>query len=965
MIRRLVLYVLLGGAVAGLVLAGAFFFVVVGPSTQTTVVEVPAEPVRLPETPLRRLHLARSEPLVKVGVFSSSDGSLLLRELTRQAVLIAGREELGLVVRDETLHDEITASDPHRLDLQHEATYDQVDFSLSLGPGTHARWTHSWRIPVEPTPSGIPNYPAILARLEELSRTEIPPRLTEARFERALPEEVAGPQPSRTLEELEQGVARLGVGSQLEVVRHWHSLPKQQRDDPRAQMLAVRAYANLAMLTHSFWLSSSPAFAARAILYAQRMVARQPDSPIGYWARAYAFALIGLDGLALEDLARAKERQQSDEESPPWGRVLEAQCQYDADGVRSAARAAQLDDDLVRFLEFRSIGGECYPSRRAQQLAVEFLKARHAECVPITSYVMVGFSLPDARQTMVQADQSLHRSFAALVQGETREPAGVAPDRLDRQTLLKQTPLWVHRPANTKDLEPTLATVGRVFQDWALHQWIERVHFMSSIWNVPLGPPVLAEILALQDHPMADLARLAFWESENPALLAELRQRTWVDLRVTAFAGTKKIEDQGVDSLNPGKCWSQMLLHQDATGMDFAAFYHSLLLTTSMTPRWLAISPHRPVAQALSFSPEMDAGAIDQAALIRRIGSHPESTLSIAKKLIAVGRLNEAIEALKGAVRKDGSEKQYFMLAEAYQKQGDLDSWRATLDEFIQQPEQELGHAQARVEIAYHLMGKREFQEAWPYAERAAGTFAAWGLFCGASCADALGNLAVAEEMLQAAADRYPDQVLKWYLFCVRTGVGDAKAARQQLDDFIRAQTDGGESFLPFRQGARATVDGDEREAASFWAQAFEGADPTSINRVFYGLLAGTSYLLANRPEEADSFFQKARPSSGEQPDPPRDMDQLAALLVEVRSGARKTITQGDLAPILKTASPADQSDLLCIAGRFLLGQGDREGARAFLTQVEPLAFWHHWCGTFAKVHLRQMGEEDARNATQ
>ena len=84
--------------------------------------------------------------------------------------------------------------------------------------------------------------------------------------------------------------------------------------DARPEVLEVlaRGYAQLGLLTDHHWDAAHKAYSARALLYAQRLVASDPRSPRGLWHRAYAESLAGLHRHALDDLAAARALQQAE-----------------------------------------------------------------------------------------------------------------------------------------------------------------------------------------------------------------------------------------------------------------------------------------------------------------------------------------------------------------------------------------------------------------------------------------------------------------------------------------------------------------------------------------------------------------------------------------------------------------------------------------------------------------------------
>ncbi len=87
----------------------------------------------------------------------------------------------------------------------------------------------------------------------------------------------------------------------------------------------------LGVLTEHHWHPAHEAFKARALLYAQRMVARDPKGSRGLWNRAFAEAIIGLHKEALADIALARERSKAagDHFPPAWVEPIEAYVRRD------------------------------------------------------------------------------------------------------------------------------------------------------------------------------------------------------------------------------------------------------------------------------------------------------------------------------------------------------------------------------------------------------------------------------------------------------------------------------------------------------------------------------------------------------------------------------------------------------------------------------------------------------------
>ena len=164
-------------------------------------------------------------------------------------------------------------------------------------------------------------------------------------------------------EEIEKNLAEMVFTSQFIAVRRLHELLRTDGESPARLGALVRGYANLGVLTEFHWHPEHKVFKARALLYAQRMVARDAQSPEALWHRAYALALTGLHLPAMEDLAAAEKAWKEANEGnrgvrPGWVDLIDALCRFDSKRLSAEptdARWSQLAD-LLRFLAVEMSG---------------------------------------------------------------------------------------------------------------------------------------------------------------------------------------------------------------------------------------------------------------------------------------------------------------------------------------------------------------------------------------------------------------------------------------------------------------------------------------------------------------------------------------------------------------------------------------------------------------------------------
>jgi tetratricopeptide (TPR) repeat protein len=271
-------------------------------------------------------------------------GNALLRELQRQAVLIAARDELGLGTRDMALREPFA---PHgasgvttvlietriarnqmaqiclaRFDgNQPKDPYALADLQVDQSQNTCQQWA-GFAIKRDP----LVNYLEFVAQCEKASRTSY---LDALRAEKILgdfqPRPIHwasgdAPADAQALKYLR----RMDVFSQYLAIRQLHA--QIARDGASVDRLSalVRGYANLGQLTSNQCSQADKVFFARSLLYAERLVVHENSSPASLYVRAYSRAFAGLHAAALSDLDAAGKQN-----APPWADLVAGLCRYD------------------------------------------------------------------------------------------------------------------------------------------------------------------------------------------------------------------------------------------------------------------------------------------------------------------------------------------------------------------------------------------------------------------------------------------------------------------------------------------------------------------------------------------------------------------------------------------------------------------------------------------------------------
>ena len=252
------------------------------------------------------LGLTASEP--QTGGPLGGNG-LLLRELFRQAVLVAARDELGLSTRDMALGESLGEADSDGVLVVEEQTTGAYRKSLGLrlnrrGDEKPAAAVYEVELPWFGEKRGQLDYPAVVEALEPLSRKEIVAALQKVGAKGG------GAKPRGTAAvgaDIELALGEMNLFSQFAAVRALHDLERIDGQSPQTLAALVRGYANLGQLTAFAWNAAPKVFKARALIYAERLVnANEHDS----WSlnhRGYARALAGLHAAALADFQAGED----------------------------------------------------------------------------------------------------------------------------------------------------------------------------------------------------------------------------------------------------------------------------------------------------------------------------------------------------------------------------------------------------------------------------------------------------------------------------------------------------------------------------------------------------------------------------------------------------------------------------------------------------------------------------------
>jgi tetratricopeptide (TPR) repeat protein len=283
----------------------------------------------------------------------------------------------------------------------------------------------------------------------------------------------------------------------------------------------------------------------------------------------------------------------------------------------------------------------------------------------------------------------------------------------------------------------------------------------------------------------------------------------------------------------------------------------------------------------------------------------------------------------------------YEWLAEMYRKQGDMNRWKETLDKFLSQEDVGLDHARIRVEIARHFMREKRWDDAWPYAEMAANTWAGWAMLCAAECAEGRNDWETAEQYVQRVSARYDNSLYTWFMWCKRTGHGDVQAARRFTEEAIRARQESIGSRFHEELGLLAMAAGDLRGALKeFRESVAQTNSPTSV--LYVAMLADVLGDAPLRDRHLEIFCTDARSKT-------LKTARICQLF-------RDTLAQGDTGKldlnavdaVIRDTPEAGRGSMEFIVGRFLETRGRHDEARRYFQRCLVSETRESWPRTMA-----------------
>ena len=713
---------------------------------------------------------------------SAVNRGLVAREIIRQAVLLAGREELKLQTRDATLGEQFpnTAAQSNQLLGVVPFIGGDAMAQLMLFRGSTEKPEVLWYRVEACTQTGL--LEELVTALEGHSRNSLVEALRDSGFKgQAVASHESGP----VGEDIERNLRNMTFPEQFRAVRSLHQLIRDEGASPQRLSALARAYANLGLLTEVHWNAAHAAYKARALLYAQRMQSLWPEKPQSYWTRGYVRTLVGRHAPAIADFERSAELLKDSNESPMpgWVRWAKAACDGENDlySVGIAADGTEVARllSLVQLEQFIEIPVVLEAAQRVLEVSPDCFRAVEvmagvADLEARDAAAAMGPQLADLRlyERLIEWDD-LPDSIKELIR--TRNVSAEKPEYTARIELIDA--LNAAGSARLDTGEPSFGAIASLLEELTFLHVRREVQLVAD-WHHALADELLQVREPLVRNP-AYRAYLQLYSadrqkaSEALEVLPKEVDRVSLscrnmDLLDKLFFTSKRKLSSELGEITRG--------HLDPVLSDlwFVRQRNQDQASKSHFAELLSVCPNAPAAVIASIRLDWKQIGQQQADdLKRRYWDVPPVLFALAKQHRSDKDWPRAVALLKRHIKLLPDVSVYQQLAEVYLEQGDLDRWKATFDEFLTtQPEQGLDHTHVRGEIALKLRGYRRWQEALPYAEAAAESGEGWALILAGSNHEALQHWDEAEAYYRRCSERYSDAGTSWYYFCRRTGQG-------------------------------------------------------------------------------------------------------------------------------------------------------------------------------------------------
>ena len=280
-------------------------------------------------------------------------------------------------------------------------------------------------------------------------------------------------------EDVQQQLREMNHLAQLRALRSLHRMMREDGESAERLSALCRGYANLTQLMIPAMDSRGVVFAARAMLYAERLAKLAPESPLVPWTQAYVGTMIGMPTLSLDAIKKADKLSEEHPADPPaWLSLTESYANYRFEDLREIALDPEDPlHELAALLWFRcsmhsdnnalliETGVKVLTIVPGCQFVVDFLSMK--------AHVGFGHMITEfAPRSQAMQLATYLPTWEALPKSVT-ELSDVEPEEMD-QLRRGQISDALLEAAKEDRQEPSLAVLGRDVEAWNILQGVRR-----------------------------------------------------------------------------------------------------------------------------------------------------------------------------------------------------------------------------------------------------------------------------------------------------------------------------------------------------------------------------------------------------------------------------------------------------------------------------------------------------------
>ena len=737
----------------------------------------------------------------------------LMRELVRQAFVIAAQDELGVVIRDGSLYETVpTGENVKHLAVLERASLNnhwQVKLFEIDDPSTKAParglWSDKpvWEKTYKYRAAGSQMYAPLTIMYEEASRNDFVDALRAAGVEQQKQASEANVAPNaQQLEKWDQGLLAVDAATQFGVLRDIHRSMRHSGESVAHLERLCRGYANLSVLAQHQWNSTYEVFGARSWIYGQRILQQSDDADRAGVHQAYAFALVGAHNHALNTIKSMAERRllEKPAESDQWMRLIQPYLDCDRAAVKQVGADHESLEPLAKFLWFQLTAAYRIP-QWIKSSGLEVLEVAPAAYGVYEMMARCGNYLGIQRYGANMAMPALSQNVSSSLESVIDIPQSVLAEPglrgiLREELLPKNRGFEIFSPvpkfaANrlrreaAKDLQTNLSwsVLATLLEDEQFALIVNALVDSTNAVEHSQADVVETLMPLVEGHRYAAVVQSFQYDRfrEFDKIIETVAEMELHDPRpnmgslMDYYFRIQKAKGNRIEQgMMPTRNFTMQGLLEQITHAAkspwspiVAAEFRKIVPNHEMAVRWDILTDKKPTFEKLQ---EWE----------QKLHDDPISYRLIGQRFHSLGDLENSVRCYERSMELLPTYETASELAKHYKGTNQNEKWEQVLLDYLETEDLGLEHAGARRQLVDGLARQGRWQDAKHHALLAANTYQAASMMVASEVLEHLGQWDESERWIQAVSQSYPSTGgYHWYNWCRRTGRGDLVTAKR------------------------------------------------------------------------------------------------------------------------------------------------------------------------------------------